>query len=203
MSDGFVPFSGKGCKLRSPSDVESPQEEASVVDLTSDGNGVDAEMRDSAGDQAAAEQASEQFALAVFQSAISEQLGVVEHFIFVAESWNLELPTNKYGQAIRVQVTEFIEEAKDFKEKTYALEESGEFGMMAAFKDDIVDNIRQHAITLGNRYKVIQGDVDMVMGRASTELRKLKREGSDVSDVSSAVAKRSRSSRPASGSQEL
>ena len=111
---------------------------------------------------------------------IAECVDAVEKLLVVAKSWKVELPVNKYTEDAHKEVDEFIVEAEPFaKEVTQQANKP----VLGVSYHDIVNHALYHKHELSLKWVSAKNTVDFLLGRASSEVRKLKREGSDTSDL--------------------
>ena len=104
------------------------------------------------------------------------------NLVEVMEGWRGELPRTKYSDQCHKDIDTFLQDAKGLGAfladvKDWDLETMGDDGIM-----DIEGQLRDKRNELGKWWKMVQSDVEFLMGRSSPRSRKLKREGSDVPD---------------------
>ena len=95
----------------------------------------------------------------------------------VANTWVQELPHNKYTKDTHINVNQFQQRAGQFRLDCRDMQ-TVELPVDAY--EDARGALRKLRSELAFAYKSCQAEVDFLMGRASKEVRKLKREGSDV-----------------------
>ena len=177
----FKPFTGKGRRLgaqsedsqnlgdsQQPEDSQNPgdsqQPEDEYYDLTHD------EKEEQPSQPVETQVASE----------IAECVDAVQKLLVVAKSWKVELPVNKYTEYAHKEVDEFIVEAEPFARE---VTQQANKPVLGVSYHDIVNNALYHKHELSLKWGSAKNTVDFLLGRASSEVRKLKREGSDTSDL--------------------
>ena len=112
-----------------------------------------------------------------FEDAMQDQHNLIGSLMAVASSWAQELPHNKYTHDTHANVNQFQQRAGQFRLDCRDMQ-TVELPVDAY--EDARGGMRKFRSELAFAYRSCQAEVDFLMGRASKEVRKLKREGSDV-----------------------
>ena len=132
------------------------------------------------------------FANAEFLKSMAEHIRNIAELVEVAEGWRCELrepPFNKYSGDTYPQIEVWLEDAKTFRTNVLALQEDAQ-----GLEYDIIEsNCNYGHQQIARDWQDLKDTVDFLVGRASAQTRKLKREGSDV-PADNHAEKRARSS---------
>jgi hypothetical protein len=179
MPKEFTPFSGRGQRLRSPKTQAEPVPCEDEVPATQPLIDVDNEMECSQGtiDPAGIETEVIDQIKTDFDDDMQNHHDWIGSLLSVANTWVQELPHNKYTKDTHINVNQFQQRAGQFRLDCRDMQ-TVELPVDAY--EDARGALRKLRSELAFAYKSCQAEVDFLMGRASKEVRKLKREGSDV-----------------------
>ena len=123
-----------------------------------------------------------------FAATMHEHHDWIESLLEVSNVWVRELPRNKYAEETHGKIEQFQHKAEQFR---LEVGDITRIQMPAEAFEDIKLAMAATRKELAMTWKMCQGEVDFLMGRASSEIRKLKREGSDLPDPTDAKSSRS------------